>query len=235
MHIAVCMDTAPDRKQLERLLGRSADRRIAADPDVPYYVQAYGNKEALLARPFLYDLFFIDLLHGDMNSIELIRTLRGQGVTATICLCPGEVDLSGELTDEDKVLILRQPVKVEELEHILDIALEEQLAREPKIDIRSNTETVHVREDEFMYAEQLKDMIAVHLTDGREIICSELLENFAARTESFSNIFYLPDDLVAHRQAIGETRFGSVVLTDGKKFKVSRRWLKYMESVIYGR
>ena len=101
MHIAVCMDVAADRKQLERLLGRSADRRLALCPDVPYYVQSYGNKDALLARPFMYDLFFIDLHYADINSVELIRELRAQGVIATIVLCPGSVDLSGELTEED--------------------------------------------------------------------------------------------------------------------------------------
>ncbi len=232
MHVAVCMDSAPNRKQLERLLGRSADRRIEADPDVPYYVQSYGNKEALLARPFLYDLFFIDLLHDEMNSIDLIRALRAQGVIATIVLCPDEVDLSGELTEEDDVLVLRQPIRTDELEEMLDRALEATLAREPKIDVRTNSETIHVREEEFLYAEQQKNVIAVRLTDGREIICPERIENFAARVHGFEKIYNLPDNLVAHAQAIAKTGFGNVTLTDGKKFKVSRRWLKFMESEI---
>ena len=230
MHIAVCMDDALGRKQLERLLSRSADRRIAADPDVPYYVQSYGNKEALFARPFMYDLFFIDMLHDDMDSIAIIRKLRMMGVTATVVLCPGKVDLTEQLTEEDQALILRQPVKVEELEHILDEALAVIVSREPRIDIRTSTETIHIKEEEFLYAEKLKDGVAVHMNDGREVICPEDLKNFWYRVANFDDIYYLQDSLIVHKQAVKDTSFGRVVLTDERKFRISHHVIKTLES-----
>lgn len=230
MHIAVCMDDAPDRKQLERLLSRSADRRLERNPDMPYYVQSFGNKEALLRRPHMYDLIFIDLIHDDLDSIGLIRKLRQLEVMSTIVLCPGKVDLSGELTEDDRAHVLYQPIKVEELEEMLDIALKDLESREKKIDIRSNGETLHVREEDFLYAEQQKDAIVVHLRDGQEITCQELLSNFRYRVEGFPHIFYLPDSLVAHRQFIESVSFAHVVLKDGRRFKASHRWIKFMES-----
>ena len=232
MHIAVCMDDALGRKQLERLLSRSADRRIAADPDVPYYVQSYGNKEALFARPFMYDLFFIDMLHDDMDSIAIIRKLREMGVTAAIVLCPGKVDLTGELTEDDHTLILRQPVKVDELEKILDEALATVASREPKIDIRTSNETIHIKEEEFLYAEKLKDGVAVHLLDGREVVCPEDIRNFWYRFAGFDDIYYLQGILIVHKQAVKDTSFGRVVLTDERKFRVPHHVIRALESKI---
>lgn len=226
MHIAVCMDDALGRKQLERLLSRSADRRIAADPDVPYYVQSYGNKEALFLRPFMYDLFFIDLIHSDINSIELIKRLRKTGVVSTIVYCPGREDLSSQLEAEDDVLILRQPVAVADLEEVLDRALEDMMNRKPKIDIRANDRTVTVLEEEFLYAEQLKDVMAVHLINNVTVMSSEILKNFAARMTGFPDLCSISDDVLVHRQAVAEISFGKVVLKDGRKFKANPKRIK---------
>lgn len=233
MHIAVCMDVAADRKQLERLLGRSADRRLAADPTVPYYVQSYGNKEALLARPFMYDLFFIDLINDDLDSVELARRLRDLGVTATIALVPGKVDLTDRIVPEDRVLILKQPVREKDLEEILDAACAAVADKTPRLDIRGADNTVHVREEDFYYAERAGDMmINVHLKDGSVITCSESIENFGMRCTKFSDIMFLPKDLVVHKQYIMSTGFGKVVLRDNAKFHVSNKRIKQIEALI---
>ena len=232
MHIAVCMDVAADRKQLERLLGRSADRRLAADPEVPYYVQSYGNKDALLARPFMYDLFFIDIQHEQITSIELIRELRSLGVVAAIALCPAAVDLSGELTPEDDVMILRQPIQVDELEAVLDTALKVAEEKVPKLDVRGMGETVLVHEEEFLYAERNGDMIDVHLTDDRMLSCSETIEKFGARCAKFHDIYTVSGELTVHKQEVMSTGFGSVTLKDGKKFRISHKSVKLWEGAI---
>lgn len=228
MHIAICMDTAADRKQLERLLGRSTDKRLAQDDSVPFYIQSYGNKSALLARPFMYDLFFIDVLYDDMTSVELVRKLRELGVTATICLLPSKVDYTNEIVEDDNVLILRQPVIVDELEKIMDFAVGEVKAKVPTISIRTTTDTIHIIEEEFRYAIKKKDGIMIYLSDGREIFSNELIENFGKRVMGFTNIYNLPDNLVAHIDVIKETGWSSVRLEDGKKYRVDRKWLKCM-------
>ncbi len=229
MHIAVCMDIAADRKQLERLLGRSADRRLEKDPLVPYYVQSFGNKEALLLRPLMYDLFFIDLTSDTVDSVELIRKLRAEGVVSTIVLCPGSVDLSDRLTEEDNALILRQPVKEAELEQVLDIALAAALEREPKLDIRGQRDTVHVKEDEFLYAKRVDDLTDVYLTDDRKVHCYESIDKFWSRCGKFPDILYLSPDLVVHSRYIMSTGFGKVELKNGEKFRVSNKYLRNLK------
>jgi len=228
MHIAICMDTASERKQLERLLGRSADRRLAEDDSVPFYIQSYGNKQAILARPNMYDLFFIDLNFDTIDSVELIRELRGMGINAMIVLCPNKVDLSDRLTPEDNVYILRQPIIVNELEQIMDIAVEMVKNKIPKIDIRTMNCTTKILPAELLYVEKIKDNILIHIADGRNILSSESLDNFWSRVETYEGLFYLPDNLIANYSYIQSIGMFSVTLKDSRKFRTYRKWIKYM-------
>ena len=226
MHIAICMDVAADRKQLERLLGRSTDARLAADDTIPFYIQSYGNKEALLNRPFMYDLFFIDLLNDTMDSIQLIHELRDMGVSSTIVLCPGKVDLRDRLTPEDECLILQQPILVKELEAIMDIAVDRVKNKAITISIRTNTDTVHLVEEELLFAKKEKDTISIHLTDGREIISTETMKNFYSRARVFEKIKPISDSMVVNTDYVETTGFASVILKDQKKYPASRSYLK---------
>lgn len=231
MHIAVCMDVAADRKQLERLLERSTDRRLLEDNSIPFYIQSYGNKSALLARPFMYDLFFIDILTDNVNSLDLIRQLRKIGVTATIVLCPSKVDLTDEITKEDDVLILKQPILKNELEEVLDVAIEKVKTKVRLLDIGGLDTNYHILPEEFLYAEKQKDRILVHLSDGREILSYERIDIFWDRAQTFDPIYYLPPNIVVNKDAVVSTKFSSVVLSDGRKFHVNREWLKLFESI----
>jgi len=228
MHVAICMDVAADRKQLERLLDRTIDKKLEEDPNMPIYAQSYGNKQALLARPFMYDLFFIDLIYDTMDSIQLIRELRNLGVTASIVLCPSKVDLSDQLTEEDRVLLLRQPFRQEDVDEVVGMAADEVRERIPKLELRDITDTIHVVEEEFLYAEKKKDMTLVHLTDGREILSSETIDIFYERSSIFSNVYKLPDQLVVNVSYVAETGLFSVLLKDNRRFRASHRWIEYM-------
>ena len=53
MHLAVCDDNIADRKQMERLLGRESDRRLNTTGIL--YMDSFGNKEAILTTPMIYD------------------------------------------------------------------------------------------------------------------------------------------------------------------------------------
>ena len=228
MHIAICMDDAADRKQLERLLKRSTDKRISEDVDFPFYIQSFGNSEAVLRRPLMYDLFFIDLLGDEKNSIELIRELRSKSVTATIVLCPSKIDLSNLLTKEDEVLILNQPIKAAELDERIDVAVAEVKSRVPMIEICGREKRIKVLPEEIQYIEKKRDIIEAHLSEGRIVECPESLSNMWDRICSFDKIFNLPDKLIVNSDYVEKIGYASVTLKNGEKYTVNRKWLKYM-------
>ena len=59
MHLAICDDHIADRKQMERLLGRESDRRLNTTGVL--YVDSFGNRDAILTTPMIYDGLFIDM------------------------------------------------------------------------------------------------------------------------------------------------------------------------------
>lgn len=226
MHIAVCMDDAADRKQLERLLGRSADARLRRDSSIPFYIQSYGSIEAILSRPFMYDLFFIDILKCTMDSVQLIHELRNRGVTAVIVLCPDKVDLSDRLTKEDNCLILRQPILVRELDEVMDIAVEYVKNKVPRLSVRTGSDTVYLTQDEFLFAQKNKDSITVFAADGRNITVKESLKNFYERAVIFEKIKPVSDTMIVNSDYVESTGFASVTLKDHRKYRASRNYLK---------
>lgn len=238
MHIAICMDVAADRKQLERLLGRSTDRRLSEDISVPFYIQSYGNKEALLARPFMYDLFFINILNDSISSDQLIRQLRELGVTADICYCPNLDDFSNRLSPLDNVHILKQPIIAAELEEIMDIAVGHVKEKVPTLDIRLTTDTIRIEEKQLLYAHKVKDKIMVHLSDGRVMESPERIEVFYERARvAFGKIVFIPGKIgsmvvAARAEEILEVNRNSVTLTDGQKVRISSKLAKRLSEYI---
>ena len=90
MHIAICDDNIADRKQLERLLGRESDKRKASTG--VFYVDSFGDCEALAKNPMPYDLFFIDITTGKTDGLDFACELKSAGVTAPIILCSSQID-----------------------------------------------------------------------------------------------------------------------------------------------
>ena len=58
MHIAICDDNVADRKQLERLLSRESDARMAQSG--VFYTDSFGD--TMLGDPFLYSLIPLTVL-----------------------------------------------------------------------------------------------------------------------------------------------------------------------------
>ena len=67
MHLAVCDDNIADRKQTERLLGRESDRR--SNTTGVLYVDSFGNRNAILSTPMIYDGLFMDMVEDGEYSI----------------------------------------------------------------------------------------------------------------------------------------------------------------------
>lgn len=108
MHIAICDDNMADRKQLERLLKKEA--QVYASESEPLYVDSYGNSDALLKSPMLYDVFLVDMCHGTTTGVDIYNNLRAYGVSAPVVLCSSLIRYQDKELPDD-VLFWTNPLK----------------------------------------------------------------------------------------------------------------------------
>ena len=156
MHISVCDDNIADRKQMERLLERASDRRIHTTG--VFYIDSYGNVDAVMRSPMLYDAFFIDMTSGPVNGFQLARRLIDAGVTAPIVLCISTINYraiidaaiaevpedAAEKSNHDilrwklksQIQYLNKPIRVAELDEMLDYAIDQKAKTIPTIELR---------------------------------------------------------------------------------------------------
>ena len=205
MHIAVCDDNIADRKQMERLLGRASDRRLHTTGVL--YIDSYGNVEAVMRSPMLYDAFFIDMTSGPVNGFQLARKLIDAGVTAPIVLCISTIDYPSvieaaiakvpedvsETSNHDilrrqlqkQILYLQKPIKVKELDEMLDHAQNLKSQTVPTIELRGEKDTLYVYEDEILYAIKDGNYVHVVLTENRSLDVLSTIHNLYTQVTAF--------------------------------------------------
>lgn len=241
MHIAVCDDNIADRKQMERLLGRASDRRLHTTGVL--YIDSYGNVEAVLRSPMLYDAFFIDMTTGPVNGFQLARKLIDAGVVAPIVLCISTIDYPSviqaaldkvpedvtEATNHDilrrqlqkQILYLQKPIKVDELDQMLDHAQSLKAETIPTIELRGEKDTLYVHEDEILYAVRDGNYLHVVLTEGRSLDLLSTLPNFYSQLVMFPNFVIISESCLVNGAFVEKLSFLKMTMKDGQIFSVS--------------
>ena len=241
MHVAVCDDNIADRKQMERLLGRASDRRIHTTG--VFYIDSYGNVEAVMRSPMLYDVFFIDMTSGPVNGFQLARKLIDAGVTAPIILCISTINyravIDAALSDvppdavensnhdilrwklKTQIQYLNKPIRVAELDEMLDYAIDQKSKTIPTIELRGEKDTLYVYEDEIMYAEKNGNYAHVTLTQDRQIDILSTMHNLYTQVASFDHFFPISEQAFVNVSFIEKLSLLKLTMRNGKSFTVS--------------
>lgn len=241
MHIAVCDDNIADRKQMERLLGRASDRRLHTTGVL--YIDSYGNVEAVLRSPMLYDAFFIDMTSGPVNGFQLARKLIDAGVVAPIVLCISTIDYPSvieaalakvpedvtEASNHDilrrqlqkQILYLQKPIKANELDEMLDHAQHMKTETIPTIELRGEKETLYVHEDEILYAVKNGNYVHVTLTEERSLDLLSTLPNFYSQIAMFPHFIILSEHCLINAAFVEKLSLLKMTMKDGSSFNVS--------------
>lgn len=222
MHIAICDDNMGDRKQLERLLNRESDAR-ANDTGI-FYIDSYGNAQAVMASPMLYDAFFIDMAVSDEDGTQLANRLLKAGVTAPIVLCVSTVNYREAFADAESypnIFYLDKPIKKAELSEILSQCITLKSQKVSTIELRGEKETRYVTEDDIVYAKLEGNYVLVHLKDSSMIKIVSTLENFYSQLSSFSHYVPLCMKSIVNVTHIQKLSLFSATLTDGTTLRIS--------------
>lgn len=254
MHIAVCDDNIADRKQMERLLGRASDRRLRTTGVL--YIDSYGNVEAVLRSPMLYDAFFIDMTNGPVNGFQLARKLIDAGVVAPIVLCISTIDYPSvieaalakvpedvtEASNHDilrrqlhkQILYLQKPIKVDELDKMLDHAQNLKAETIPTIELRGEKETLYVHEDEILYAVKSGNYVHVTLTENRSLDLLSTLPNFYSQIAMFKNFIIISEHCLVNAAFVEKLSLLKMTMKDGQSFNVSPLEIGKIKKALHG-
>ena len=249
MHLAVCDDNIADRKQMERLLGRESDRR--QNTTGVLYVDSFGNRDAILTTPMIYDGLFIDMTEDGNDAVEIAGKLREAGSVLPIVFCCSRIDYRKSPSLPDNCFFLDKPVHPAELAAMCDRLFAIKKSQVKRYEFRSLTETFYLEEKDIMYAWPVDDQtVRIRLTDGSEKTSVSTLLNFCAnlgfdvdssnRGIVKADIGYIrvsPSGLLAmigcsyavSLKHVAKIGFFDLTMTDGHKFRIapsSRRTLQ---------
>ena len=249
MHLAVCDDNIADRKQMERLLGRESDRR--QNTTGVLYVDSFGNRDAILTTPMIYDGLFIDMTEDGSDAVEIAGKLREAGSILPIVFCCSRIDYRKSPSLPDNCFFLGKPVHPAELAAMCDRLFAIKKSQVKRYEFRSLTETFYLEEKDIMYAWPVDDQtVRIRLTDGSEKTSVSTLLNFCAnlgfdvdssnRGIVKADIGYIrisPSGLLAmigcsyavSLKHVAKIGFFDLTMTDGHKFRIapsSRRTLQ---------
>lgn len=164
MHLAICDDNIADRKQTERLLSRESDRRGASSGVL--YVDSFGNREALLSAPMIYDGLFVDMTGNGSDALEIAASLRKAGHRLPIVFCCSRINYRQTEGLPENSFFLDKPIRAAELSAVCDALQAVRNSQEKKMEFRSDKEHFYLAEKEIMYAYPSDRVIRIRLTDG---------------------------------------------------------------------
>lgn len=225
MHIAICDDNVADRKQLERLLKREADKRAVELNG--FYVDSYGNTTALMRSPMLYDAFFIDMCLGEDTGIDVCKKLIDCGVSAPIILCSSLIPYQ-EYSLPTNVLFLDKPIQTAALSQMLDYCAAIKQDRIPHIELREESGQYHyVTESDILYAIANGNYIKVTLTNKKVLSVLSTLDNLYSQLERYPSLFTLNRKVLINGRYLEHIHLFTATMTDGTAFRISAGNLAY--------
>lgn len=196
-----------------------------------------------MRSPMLYDAFFIDMTSGPVNGFQLARKLIDAGVTAPIVLCISTIDYPSVIeaaiarVPEDvsessnhsilrrqlqtQIWYLNKPIKVSELDAMLDRAYELKSETIPTIELRGEKDTLYVYEDEILYAVKDGNYVHVVLTEGRTLDLLSTLQNLYAQVAMFTHFHPVSEHCFVNVTFVEKLSLLKLKMKDGQSFNVS--------------
>lgn len=230
MHIAICDDNIADRKQLERLLKKESD--IRALKSEGFYVDSFGNTDALLRAPMLYDAFFIDMCNGDITGLDVVQKLTDVGVNAPVILCSSKINYQ-EHTLPSNILFLDKPIKKDSLSDMIDHAITIKSQAVPHIELREESgEYYYADEADIMYIIADGAYLKIHLTNGKILSVLSTLSNMYSQLTKYPMIMPVNNKTLINVRHLQALKGRKVHMSDETSYRILREYIKYIKTAI---
>lgn len=218
--IALCDTNFADRKQMERLLERESDKRIDS---CVFYMDTYGNKEALLGNPRTYDAYFLDMPQRDYSAYDLAMDIRAKGIASPIVFCCSTMDYRSCGQDISNCFYMNKPILVADLSSVLDEIIQQKTTNYiPTVEVRYMMEVHYLSEKEIVYCESqgLSRYISIHLQDGRVITTENFIDNFLTELSPLGDFFIANKNTIVNTRYVASVSMFHATLTSGETIKL---------------
>ena len=233
MHIAICDDNIVDRKQMERLLKREADKRRGAASGL--YVDSYGNTGALMNNPMDYDVYFLDFNSEGMTGVDIAGALISAGKQSIIYMCSGQINYKN-YSFPTNVHFIDKPIKPEELSEAIDLVAGTIEQKEPTIEIREeNGNYFRIRESELLYATYKSEHIHITMSEGRSATILSSFDHFYTQLQNYEYLIAVNGKTLVNAKHIIRMRNLFVTMPGNVDFFISplyRKYAKYINRLI---
>lgn len=225
LRIALCDSSVGDRKQTERLLSRESDRR--RNTTGVFYVDVFGTAGSILSTNMIYDVYILDATEPEADSVYIANALRNKGVTTPILFCISTIDYSSSPNIPDNSLFINKPLIVSELSNTIDRIIEiKKQNYTPKIELRNNSETFYLEQDEIVYIHGNKYDSDIHLKNGtvKKVIMTP--QKLWFEICSFPAFFAISTSTIVNIHHIECISFMHVVMPDKHKYHIKLNYIK---------
>ncbi|MBO4457253.1 MAG: hypothetical protein J5802_06015 [Butyrivibrio sp.] len=231
MYFAICDDNIADRKQSERLLKRQADR-IFKEKEERIYLHSYGNVDAFMSKPQMYQALFIDMTSSDHDGIDIAKLLLDMGIAKPIILCCSSIDYRERAKEEgleaENLYFLDKPIKVAEITAMVDTIMEKREVPAAKLELRDHDGTVYAGGDDIVCVKGKGQEINIYLADGRKLNLLSTVYDFFYECGAFPQICPVSDNALINVNHIQKKSLLSVKMNNGESFLIS---LYYRDSI----
>ncbi len=220
MRIAICDDNIADRKQMERLLGRESDSRIASTG--VFYIDSFGNPLSLLAAAMSYDAYFFDITHSTPDIWMMVNTLHNSGVSCPIVFCTSTIDYESCENLPTNSYFLKKPIKKDELTQMCSLLLEQKKKDyRPKLIFKSEISTFAIAEEDFLYCTHKDHMTHIYKKDGANCTTFDSIHALWDDFVPFTSLFMPNHKTIANARYVRNIGLFSIIMINGEKFSIS--------------
>ncbi len=158
--VAICDDSKTDAEYVAGLVCQWAKERGSEAA-----VQVFPGAESFLfnyAEDKLWDILLLDIEMGDMDGVELAKTVRRDNEGVQIVFITGYSDYIAEGYEVAALHYLMKPVSREKLFAVLDRALEKRQQQDRCLSFAAGGETVRIPLYEIRYLEVRLNYVTIH-------------------------------------------------------------------------
>lgn len=230
--IALCDTNFADRKQMERLLERESDKRLDS---CVFYMDTYGNKEALLSNPRIYDAYFLDMPDMNYSAYDLAKDIRLKDIVSPIVFCNSTLDYHTLGRELPNTFYMDKPILVADLSTVLDAIIEQKSANHiPSVEVRNRSEVHYLTEKEIVYCESHghSRIMTIHLQDGTIVEGENFLDNFITELEPLGHFFMANKNTLVNARYVTKVGIFHVTLQSGETFKLHKIKRNIIEKLV---